>query len=65
MDKVRDKSVEKKVNDAVNFNMKSFYKKLQEKIKNFIEELKAEGYTSTYDSYEFDSLYEFIIKVNK
>jgi len=39
--------------------------KLQEKIKNFIEELKEEGYTSTYDSYEFDSLYEFIIKIDK
>ena len=39
--------------------------KLQEKVKNFIEELKNEGYISTYDSYEFDSLYEFIIKVNK
>ena len=39
--------------------------KLQEKVKNFIEELKREGYISTYDSYEFDSLYEFIIKINK
>ena len=39
--------------------------KLQDKIKNFIEELKAEGYTSTYDSYEFDKLYEFIIKIDK
>ena len=39
--------------------------KLQEKIKNFIEDLKKEGYASTYDSYEFDSLYEFIIKINK
>ena len=39
--------------------------KLQEKIKNFIEELKNEGYTSTYDSYEFDKLYEFIIKIDK
>ena len=39
--------------------------KLQEKVKNFIEELKREGYASTYDSYEFGSLYEFIIKINK
>ena len=39
--------------------------KLQEKVKNFIEELKREGYTSTYDSYEFDKLYEFIIKIDK
>lgn len=39
--------------------------KLQEKIKKFIEELKEEGYTSTYDSYEFDKLYEFIIKIDK
>lgn len=39
--------------------------KLQSKIKNFIEELKEEGYTSTYDSYEFDKLYEFIIKIDK
>ncbi len=38
---------------------------LQNKIKNFIEELKKEGYTSTYDSYEFDKLYEFIIKIEK
>lgn len=39
--------------------------KLQEKVKNFIEELKKEGYIATYDSYEFDTLHEFIIKVNK
>lgn len=39
--------------------------KLQEKIKKFIEELKSEGYASTYDSYEFDKLYEFIIKIDK
>ena len=39
--------------------------KLQEKVKNFIEELKKEGYVSTYDSYEFDKLYEFIIKIDK
>ena len=39
--------------------------KLQEKVKKFIEELKSEGYISTYDSYEFDKLYEFIIKVEK
>lgn len=39
--------------------------KLQEKVKNFIEELKREGFVSTYDSYEFDKLYEFIIKIDK
>ena len=39
--------------------------KLQEKIKNFIEELKAEGLSATYDSYEFDKLFEFIIKIDK
>ena len=39
--------------------------KLQEKIKKFIEELKEEGYSSTYDSYEFDKVYEFIIKIDK
>ena len=39
--------------------------KLQEKVKNFIEELKQEGFVSTYDSYEFDKLYEFIIKIEK
>ena len=38
---------------------------LQEKVKKFIEELKAEGYISTYDSYEFDKIFEFIIKINK
>ena len=38
---------------------------LQNKIKNFIEELKQEGYTATYDSYEFDKLFEFIIKIEK
>jgi len=38
---------------------------LQEKVKNFIEELKSEGYSSTYDSYEFDKLFEFIIKIEK
>ena len=39
--------------------------KLQEKVKKFIEELKQEGYSSTYDSYEFDKLFEFIIKIDK
>ncbi len=39
--------------------------KLQEKIKTFVEELKSEGYISTYDSYEFDKLFEFIIKIEK
>ncbi len=39
--------------------------KLQSKIKEFIEELKEEGFSSTYDSYEFENLYEFIIKVDK
>ena len=39
--------------------------KLQVKIKDFIESLKEEGYKSTYDSYEFDNLYEFIIKIEK
>ncbi len=38
---------------------------LQEKIKKFVEELKEEGYVSTYDSYEFDKLFEFIIKIEK
>ena len=38
---------------------------LQEKIKKFIEDLKMDGYKSTYDSYEFDNLYEFIIKIEK
>ena len=38
---------------------------LNKKIKDFIEELKREGYISTYDSYEFDKLYEFIIKIEK
>ena len=48
--------------DETNDDLKE---KLQAKIKNFIEELKEEGYTSTYDSYEFDKLYEFIIKIDK
>ena len=39
--------------------------KLQQKVKDFIEELKMDGYISTYDSYEFENLYEFIIKINK
>ena len=38
---------------------------LQEKIKKFIEDLKMDGYKSTYDSYEFDNLYEFIVKIEK
>ena len=38
---------------------------LQEKVKKFIEELKAEGFASTYDSYEFDKIFEFIIKIEK
>ncbi|MBR2712983.1 MAG: ParB/RepB/Spo0J family partition protein [Bacilli bacterium] len=39
--------------------------KLQLKVKEFIEDLKREGYVSTYDSYEFENLYEFIIKIEK
>ena len=50
------------LDEETNTNLKE---KLQEKIKNFIEELKEEGYTSTYDSYEFDKLFEFIIKIDK
>lgn len=50
------------LDEETNDNLKE---KLQEKIKKFIEELKEEGYTSTYDSYEFDKLYEFIIKIDK
>lgn len=38
---------------------------LQERVKEFINSLKEEGFTSTYDSYEFDKLYEFIIKIEK
>ena len=38
---------------------------LLEKIRDFIEELKEEGYTATYDTYEFDKLFEFIIKIDK
>lgn len=38
---------------------------LQEKVKEFINSLKEDGFTSTYDSYEFDKLYEFIIKIEK
>ena len=38
---------------------------LLEKIRDFIEELKEEGYTATYDSYEFDKIFEFIIKIDK
>ncbi len=38
---------------------------LQEKVKKFIEELKQDGFESTYDFYEFDKLFEFIIKVDK
>lgn len=50
------------LDEETNDNLKE---KLHEKIKKFIEELKEEGYTSTYDSYEFDKLYEFIIKIDK
>ena len=39
--------------------------KLQNRIKVFIEELRNDGYKSNYDSYEFDNLYEFIIKIDK
>lgn len=40
-------------------------KSVEDKIKKFVEELKEEGYISTYDSYEFDKVYEYIIKVEK
>ncbi len=38
---------------------------LQAKVKKFIEELKQDGFSSTYDSYEFDKIFEFIIKIEK
>lgn len=38
---------------------------LQLKVKEFIESLKKEGYSATYDNYEFDKVFEFIIKVEK
>jgi len=50
------------LDEETNIDLKD---KLQEKIKKFIEELKEEGLNSTYDSYEFDKLYEFIIKIDK
>ena len=55
MDKVRDKSVEKKVNDAVNFNMKSFYKKLQEKFKIYDFSYSTDDYDTVkkYQSREY------------
>ena len=40
-------------------------KQLQTKIKGFIESLKEEGFLATYDSYEFDKIFEFIIKIEK
>ena len=46
-------------------NSNNTREKLQKRIKEFIEELKQDGYTSTYDSYEFENLYEFIIKIEK
>lgn len=38
---------------------------LQLKVKEFIESLKEEGYSATYDNYEFDKIFEFIIKIEK
>ena len=38
---------------------------LNTKVRNFVESLKEEGIEVTYDSYEFDKLFEFIIKINK
>lgn len=38
---------------------------LNSKVKDFVESLREEGIEANYDSYEFDKLYEFIIKINK
>ena len=38
---------------------------VNKKIKDFVESLREEGITVNYDSYEFDKLYEFIIKIDK
>ena len=46
-------------------NNKDYKSILNTKIKNFVESLKDEGIEVTYDSYEFDKLFEFIIKINK
>ena len=44
---------------------KDYKSVLNNQVKNFVESLKEEGIEVTYDSYEFDKLFEFIIKVNK
>ena len=46
-------------------NNETTREKLQEKVDKFIEELKNDGYVASYDSYEFDKLHEFIIKIEK
>ena len=38
---------------------------INKKIKDFVESLREEGIIVNYDSYEFDKLYEFIIKIDK
>ena len=44
---------------------KDYKSVLNNKVKYFVESLKEEGIEVTYDSYEFDKLFEFIIKINK
>ena len=43
---------------------KDYKSVLNNKVKYFVESLKEEGIEVTYDSYEFDKLFEFIIKIN-
>ena len=46
-------------------NRKNYGEVLQQKVKMFVESLKEENISVTFDSYEFDKLYEFIIKIDK
>ena len=62
---IEEKNDETKKTDTLQDKKDDVREVLQEKIRDFIKQLKEEGYNSTYDNYEFDNLYEFIIKVEK
>lgn len=63
----QETEIEKIIDEPIIIEEKEDSKRdiLQEKVKEFINSLKEDGFTSTYDSYEFDKLYEFIIKIEK
>ena len=57
--------IENTTSKLLGSNSNSYKDVVNKKIKDFVESLRDEGITVNYDSYEFDKLYEFIIKIDK